>query len=114
MPFAWSLSEALHAEGIEVLMLDDDTSELPWEVSLNLLLNRADHAVVIVSDKPSTWVMREIEAVQKRKIPITPVLIGPDPKLPGPLRDLQGIHASMVTDDKSIARDVAERIKNSL
>lgn len=75
MPFANALSKALLAEDIEVIMVDDQPSELPWDASINISLNRANLAVFIVSDTPNTWMTRELEASKERKLPVIPILI---------------------------------------
>jgi transcription initiation factor IIF auxiliary subunit len=80
-PFANALSKALGAHGARVLMMGNETSGLPWEVSINQLLNQADVAVFIISESMSTWMKRELAATLERKIPIIPLLLSSKVKL---------------------------------
>lgn len=116
LPLAYKLSEALREKKVEVLMPDDIKPGLPWEVSLSLLLDRANMAAVIVSDKPSPWVMREIEALKRRNIPLVPVLVGRQEELPDPLRNLPTITVKSVTDIRSIgaaAKDIDSKLRTT-
>lgn len=110
MPFASALGGALDAKGIDVLTTEDVKPGLPLQESLTSVVERADIAVVIVSDKQSPWIMREIEAVREHKIPLTPVIVGPDADLPDPLRGLKGIRVKDVAHAERVAEEVAERI----
>jgi|SRR5882724_6575245 len=73
--FANAVSKALIAAGARVLMVADETSDLPWESSIDRLLDQADFGVFIISDALSIWMQREIDATTKHEIPIIPVLI---------------------------------------
>lgn len=73
--FANALSKALIAAGARVLMVADEPSDLPWESSIDRLLDQADFGVFIISDALSIWMQREIDATAKHEIPIIPVVI---------------------------------------
>jgi hypothetical protein len=74
-PFANALSKALAAHDARALLMGNETSGLPWEVSINQLLSQADVAVFIISESMSTWMRRELAATLERKIPIIPLLL---------------------------------------
>jgi pYEATS domain-containing protein involved in immunity/TIR domain-containing protein len=73
--FANALSKALLAKGARVLMVADEPSGLPWDASINRLLDQADFAVFIISGPLGSWMTREMEASTERKIPIIPIII---------------------------------------
>ncbi|HEY8185082.1 MAG TPA: pYEATS domain-containing protein [Pyrinomonadaceae bacterium] len=73
--FANALSKALIAKGARVLMAADQPAGLPWEASINRLLEQVDFAVFIISEELTAWMNREIEAATEHKIPIIPVII---------------------------------------
>jgi len=70
--FANALSQALLATNIDVAT---QAEGLPWEASMNLILDQVDSGVFVVSDTPSTWMKREIDACLQRKIPLIPVVL---------------------------------------
>lgn len=110
--FARALSRALQTKGIKVVMSADvSSSDAPWETTINSLLDQANQAAVIVSERPTSWLMREVQAAQDRKIPVTLVTVGPELELPGTFRDLPNIHVEKRTDEKSMARQVVEQLK---
>ena len=74
-PFANTIAKALIALGARVLMVADEPSNLPWESSIERLLDQSDLALFIISDDVSIWMRREIEAAAKRETPIIPVVI---------------------------------------
>lgn len=111
MDFAGALREALNAQNVDVLMTDDFEPDQPLEASLDALIDRANAAVIIVSDKPSSWQMREIEAVQGRDMALTAVMIGPNATLPEPLSGILSISVKDVGDAPGVAREVAKRVK---
>jgi hypothetical protein len=73
--FANALSKALIAAGARVLMVANEPSDLPWEPSMNRLLDQTNFGVFIISDALSIWMQREIEATAKHEIPMIPVVI---------------------------------------
>jgi hypothetical protein len=107
-PFAKALSRGLREKGLEVRMADDLVSMgESWESAMNSFLHQVNAAVFVVSEKPSNWTNHEIKAVQMRKIPITPVIVGAKAKIPELLRETHGItlkvgdvitHADKVSD----------------
>ena len=111
MSFTYALRKALNAEEIEVVTTNDLELGSSLEASLRSLLDRVDTGVVIISDKLSPWVTQEIEEMQKRKMPLTPVLLGQAPKSANLLRSLNAVKAKDIDDAKAVARNVAERIK---
>ena len=109
--FASVLARALKTQGIEILRFEDDIAPgLPWDISLNSTLDRAKSAIFVISDRPNAWMTREIEAVQKRNIPITPVIVGSNVEIPPLLGGRQGIHLKSGQEIEGAARSIAERL----
>jgi hypothetical protein len=73
--FVGALSKAFTADGARVQMVAEEPSDLPWEDTINRLLEQTDYAVFIISDTLSSWMVREMAAASQHKIPIIPVLI---------------------------------------
>jgi pYEATS domain-containing protein involved in immunity/TIR domain-containing protein len=86
-----SLAEALRQNGITVFKGDEVSSDLPWDVAILEMIKAADLMVVLLSGRPTSWIIREIYAAMKRNLTIVPVLIGPDPMVPDELKSLQPI-----------------------
>jgi hypothetical protein len=118
MPFAQALKKAFAEQGAKVLMIEDQPSELPWEVSLNMLLNQADLAMFIISDVPNTWMKREFEAIRKRKMPFIPILVMNNKVKSSdlPVEMGQAIRIKAVPPDQNDkeAHSIAKRIQSQL
>jgi len=109
--FASVLAGALRTQGIEISRFEDDIAPgLPWDISLNSALERAKSAIFVISDRPNAWMTREMEAVQKRNIPITPIIVGSNVEVPPLLSGRQGIHLKSGQEIEGAARSIAERL----
>jgi hypothetical protein len=115
--FANALSKALIATGARVLMVADEPSDLPWESSIDRLLDQADYAIFIISDALSIWMQREIEATAKHEVPIIPVVIvGSKVKLTELQSKMESpIHIKPLPPEKfdDESQEIAERIKKA-
>lgn len=112
MHIARELTRALEDQGIKVLTQEDVNPDLPWEVGLNSVLDDASNAAFIVSERPSPWVDREIEAARNHKIPMTAVVVGGVSELAGELQKLKSIRIAGPEEAPSAARALAEEIKS--
>lgn len=110
-PFADALQEALEGKGFNVVRASDD-ADLPPRASIEAVLEKADAAVLVLSDAKSPWMSFEVNAIQSRKLPIVPVIIGPGKSLPSAMGSLEAIQ--LKGGDPAEAEPVAERIRDSL
>jgi hypothetical protein len=115
--FARALRDELQNIGITVVMLDDQIADLPFEVSLNSLLDEVTHAAIIISNRPSPWVSREIEvikkleAMHKREIPIIPVILGQKIEVPKTLSSYKAIHLNDPENEEASLKEAILQIK---
>lgn len=115
--FARALRDELQYDGIPVVMLDDQIADLPFEVNLNSLLEEVTHAAIIISNRPSPWVSREIEvikkieAMHKRDISIIPVIIGQKIEIPKTLISYRAIDLNDQENENASLKRAAEEIK---
>jgi hypothetical protein len=116
--FARALRKELRNHGVKAVMLDDQLAGLPFEESLNSLLEGVTHAVIIISKNASPWTANEIEvinAVKKYKtLQLIPVIIGTDTNLPDELRNYKGIYVEDLPYDQSVAKDVCIQITKAI
>ena len=115
--FAGVLEKALRDAGAKVRRVTDESSDLPFEDSINKALAHCDFALFIISATPSAWTKREVEAAGAHGIPIIPVLImGSGFKFPQfPFETLQPISIKSGPPEQfeTKARGVVKQIMNS-
>jgi len=108
--YAGILARVLRSRGFETLRVEDEVaSSLPAEVFVKSAIDQAKTAVFLLSGKPNSFMNAEIETAQKRGIPITPVVIGPDVEVPQPLKDCE-IRLKSGEEIEYAAHDIADRL----
>jgi len=108
---ASALRKALTAADMDVMTFEDLASGLPFGKSVELFLRQAVAAVFLISERPSPFLGREIEAALARQVAvIVPVLVGPDALLPEELSGFEGIRVNDITEIESVAQQIAEKV----
>ncbi len=108
---ASALRQALTAAELEVMTFEDLAPGLPFEKSVELFLRQAVAAVFLISERPSPFLGREIEAALARQVAvIVPVLVGPDALLPEELSGFQGIRVNDISEIESVVQLIAEKV----
>ena len=105
-----ALAAALRTQGFTVFKGDEVSSDLPWEVAIGEMIKAANLMVVLLSGRPTSWTIREIYAAIKRDLTILPVLIGPDPIVPGEIEELQAIKLKDADKPEEIAPELAMQV----
>lgn len=80
--FASELRAAIEEHGIEVWVDSDLKAGQSWESTIDSRIQRANAAVVVVSDRTSPWVVREVEEMRSQGLPLIPVVVGSVQELP--------------------------------
>jgi hypothetical protein len=109
-----ALGDALEHQGFAVLKKENAPPGVPWDLAISSLTKKADLMVVLISGGLTSWGMREIEAAQKDKLPILPVVIGPLSLLPEQLQGFEAIPIKEFSDPIKIAPSVAQQIRQSI
>lgn len=109
LKFSNALAQALRKKNIEVSKAGELSSDLPWDVALTEMIKNADLMVVLLSGRPTSSTMGEIYSAKSKKLPILPVLIGPETIVPDELAGSQPINLKEA-DEEWIAPDVALQI----
>jgi pYEATS domain-containing protein involved in immunity/TIR domain-containing protein len=107
-----ALADALKKSSIEVLKTDALSPDLPWDVAISEIIKKSDLMVVLISGRPTSSTIGEIYLAKDRKLPIVPVLIGPDTTVPDELEGCQAINLKEAND--GIAGDVAIQIIDTI
>jgi len=108
---AGQLGEALKRRDIQVLTADDGPSELPVSEWLRSLAARANAAVAVVSDAPSSWLEREMAVLNMHKLPVIPVVVGQGAKLPELLKNVRVFRIKGASRVESLAAQVEEEVR---
>jgi pYEATS domain-containing protein involved in immunity/TIR domain-containing protein len=95
------IKSSLVSRGIEVLGDDDLGAGMPLSLSVENMLAKSQHAIFVMSGRPSLWMSREIDAARRHGVPITPLLVGADSEVPGSLSDLMSMR---ISDETEIAK----------
>lgn len=108
---ASALRKALTGADMDVMTFEDLPSGLPFGKSVELFLRQAVAAVFLISERPSPFLGREIEAALARQVAvIVPVLVGPDAILPEELSGFQGIRVHDIAEIETVAQQIAEKV----
>lgn len=109
-----AIEQALEGMGIETVTAKDIGAAAAFAESLQELIERAEAAVVIVSDVKSRWVGEEAALLRERGVPVVPVVVGGGTALPGPLSDLQSFRVIEEKDIPAVAAQVAAAIRSQV
>jgi len=110
-PVAAALRDAFSEAGVDVLTPDDINAGQPVRMAFDSLLDSADAAVIVVSDKQSPWLAGEIEAIQSKQIPVTRVLIGSEDWVPEQFSDLPSLRLGDLEGAASVARQISDQLR---
>ena len=105
-PRAVALREALEELGVEVLDQNDVSAGGDWSGALDNLISRADFAVAIESDTPSTWQASEVHRMRDRNVPVISVV--PDGAVDAPVQNLK------VSVDSGVDQAIADLMPSSI
>jgi hypothetical protein len=84
---------------------------LTLERALSLEKEPIDGAIFLITDVWSPYMPRESRAMRDNGVPILPVLVGPEAKLPQEFADLEPIHAKDRSESEAIAMYILEQLK---
>ena len=105
-----ALRHALKNRDIQVLTGDDIPPALPLQESIRFLADRANAGVAIISDVQSPWVVHELDYLKERRLPVIPVTVGQQVKMPERLKGVKTIRLRDVGEVESIADQLAKEI----
>lgn len=102
-----ALRDTLAEHGLDVLSLDNVQPGLPWEKSIQTMLQRAVAAVFVISEWSSPFAIKEIQAALDQKVGlIIPVLIGEKAKLPKELEHLKSIRLKDLSEFEAAVKQL--------
>lgn len=113
---AQELTEALQAEDIDVASIDTLSLKPEVQTAIDQALERASTAVMVFSEHPSSWVLKDMELARKHNLPITSVKVGSvtrgTKKDLGAVKDL--VTQNLVAKDANALRGLARQLADSL
>lgn len=113
---AQELTEALQAEDIEVASIESLSLAPEVKTSVDQALERASSAIMIFSEHPSSWVIKDMELAKRHNLPITSVKVGSATK--SPVKDLGAVKdfitKNVVAKDANALRGLARQLADSL
>ncbi|HEY9250834.1 MAG TPA: pYEATS domain-containing protein [Rariglobus sp.] len=114
-PLADALQDELERNGY-IIVRPGDEVRISLEAALERYLEEASAAVILVSDKYSPWLRAELHALEQRKLPVIPVVIGESPRLPDSIRNFEQIRIKggepVEIAAQHVAREILDRYQN--
>lgn len=107
---ASQLRGSLIDQGVEVWSDEDIEPGGLWNIEIEKALDSSDAVVAVVSDIPSKWMEREVDAATQRGTLVIPVVVGADPVLPAGLRETAQLRVSDLESVQDAARSIADAI----
>lgn len=108
-----SVRQSLTSAGVVVVSTDDIRAGQPVESAVSSLIEDSSSAIVIVSDKGSPWVNREIAVIKDHKIPLTQVIIGSGKSLKS-LSNVRSVHIKDIKAVESGSKEIIQMLKSNI
>ncbi len=105
------IDEVLGQYNFNMLMSDDFDPNLTLERAISLEREPIDGAIFLITDFWSPYLPQEAQTMHDNGIPILPILVGPEAKLPRELADLVPIHVKDRGESEAIAMSIVEQLK---
>ena len=105
------IDEVLGQYNFNMLMSDDFDPNLTLERAISLEREPIDGAIFLITDFWSPYLPQEAQAMRDNSIPILPILVGPEAKLPREFADLLPIHVKDRGESEAIAMSIVEQLK---
>lgn len=105
------IDEVLGQYNFNMLMSDDFDPNLTLERAISLEREPIDGAIFLITDFWSPYLPQEAQAMRDNSIPILPILVGPEAKLPQEFADLVPIHVKDRSESEAIAMSIVEHLK---
>lgn len=105
------IDEVLGQYNFNMLMSDDFDPNLTLERAISLEREPIDGAIFLITDFWSPYLPQEAQAMRDNGIPILPILVGPEAKLPQEFADLVPIHVKDRSESEAIAMSIVEHLK---
>jgi hypothetical protein len=105
------IEEALGQHDLKTLMSDDFDPNLTLERALSLEKEPIDGSIFLITDFWSPYMPLEARAMRDNGIPILPVMVGPEAKLPREFAELAPIHVKDRSESEAIAMYILEQLK---
>ncbi len=105
------IDEVLGQYNFNMLMSDDFDPNLTLERAISLEREPIDGAIFLITDFWSPYLPQEAQTMRDNGIPILPILVGPEAKLPRELADLVPIHVKDRGESEAIAMSIVEQLK---
>ena len=105
------IDEVLGQYNFNMLMSDDFDPNLTLERAISLEREPIDGAIFLITDFWSPYLPQEAQAMRDNGIPILPILVGPEAKLPREFADLVPIHVKDRGESEAIAMSIVEQLK---
>jgi hypothetical protein len=102
------IDEVLGQYNFNMLMSDDFDPNLTLERAISLEREPIDGAIFLITDFWSPYLPQEAQTMRDYGIPILPILVGPEAKLPREFADLVPIHVKDRGESEAIAMSIVE------
>jgi len=104
-----AVRQALTSHGVNVYTASDLPPSVPVEAAISSILDQASVIVGIFSARPAPWAEHEVKQALQKDVPVIPLTVGPDAKVPPALRGRQAVHLQKLGDvDSAVDRIVGE------
>lgn len=114
-PLADALQEELEKNGFTIVRPGDE-ARISLEAALERYLEESSAAVILVSDRYSPWLRAELQALEQRKLPVIPVVIGEPARVPDSIRSFEPIRVKggepVEVAAPHVAREILDRYQN--
>jgi hypothetical protein len=107
---AAALIQALDGHGYRVLMSDDLDPDIPLVEILRSNPGLVNGAIILVSERTSPHLHREIDALRQVNVPVLPLLFGPHAGLPSDFQMLPPLHMDSTSDVEATAATIVDRL----
>jgi transcription initiation factor IIF auxiliary subunit len=105
------IDEVLGQYNFKMLMSDAFDPNLTLERAISLEREPIDGAIFLITDFWSPYLPQEAQVMRDNSIPILPILVGPEAKLPREFADLVPIHVKDRGESEAIAMSIVEQLK---
>jgi hypothetical protein len=105
-PLAAELSRFLEARGLEVLSENQLKPDEPIMSAVRSLIGSADAVLALIAQEPSSWVLNEIFEAEKQQIPILPMLLGKNARLPTSIANRQALQIDNPNDSREAEKAI--------
>ena len=104
-----AVREALARHGVDVFTASDLPAGVPAETAIGSMLDQTNAVVGIFSAKPGPWAEREVMQALHKDVPVVPLVVGPNAKLPAGLGGREALHITELSDvDSAVDRIVGK------